>query len=177
MPRNNCPDCGRTLPYAGRRCARCGWVRTGEAAEAAPRRGGGLRRALMTLAVLVGLVAVGYRMSGPALGEWYAEFAASHLPAHFSRYAPVETPTGAFFACVQGVARQVSDRSAVETFPVASEENTTSMGEGRYRVQSYLEAVRDSGETVRRPFTCVVRYQAGRWKVEEVAVERALAAR
>ena len=131
----------------------------------------------MTLAVLLGLVAVGYRMSGPALAEWYAEFAASHLPANFAGYAPVETPTGAFYACVQRVARQVSDRSAVETFPVLYAENTHPLGEGRYRVRSYLDAVRDSGETVRRPFTCLVRYDRGRWRVEEVAVEGVLAAR
>lgn len=171
MARRQCPGCAQPLPFAARRCVRCGWLETGEEKAARVRR-----RTGRTLLVVVALVAVlgtaVYRLGASALGEWYAEFALRHLPASFSRYAPSETPTGAFYACVQRVARRVRDRSAVETFPGLSAENTLPLGDGRYRVRSELEVVRDTGETARRAFSCTVRYERGRWQVEEVEVER-----
>ncbi len=175
MARRQCPGCAQPLPFAARRCVRCGWIETGTEKAARVRRRMG-RALLVAVALVAVLGTAAYRMGGSALAEWYADFALRHLPASFSRYTPSDTPTGAFYACVQRVARRVRDRSAVETFPVLSRENTERLGDGRYRVRSELEVVREGGETVRRPFSCVVRYERGRWQVEAVEVARAPAA-
>jgi hypothetical protein len=170
MGRKQCPGCAQPLPFAARRCVRCGWIHTPGSEPRGVRRRW-VRTTLTVFTFLAVLGAAAYRLGGNALAEWYAEFALRHLPASFSTFAPSETPTGAFYACVQRVARQVRNRSAVETFPGLSEENTVSLGDGRYRVRSELEAVRDTGERMRRSFSCVVRYERGRWRVEEVEVE------
>lgn len=176
MARRKCPGCGEPLPFAARRCRRCGPLRDlpGSAAGRRRRRS---RIALAVTAVVLVLGAIAYRVGAGSLGEWYAEFALRHLPAPFTSWAPADTPTGAFYACVQRVARQVSDRSSVETFPHLSSENTVVVAAGHYRVRSYLEVVRESGEKARRAFSCEVRYDRGRWVVDRLAVEGALAAR
>jgi hypothetical protein len=82
----------------------------------------------------------------------------------------VDTPSGAFTACVSRVVRKVSDGSSVETFPSYSAENTVALGDGRYSVQAVLEGVTLEGATIRRPFSCVVRFHGGRWVTEKLAV-------
>lgn len=170
MARRQCPGCGRPLPFAARRCAHCGWLRHQSSGARTARRRWLRAGAVVAMVVLV-LGTVAYRIGATALGEWYAEFAMRHLPASFAALAPADTPSGAFYACVQRVARRVRDRDAVETFPGQSAENTVPVGESRYRVRSVLETVREDGERVQRSFECVVRYEGARWVVDEVAVE------
>ncbi|HEV2147759.1 MAG TPA: hypothetical protein VGR37_10185 [Longimicrobiaceae bacterium] len=170
MARYRCPECRRRI-RGDARCHRCGWRRSGEAdAPLVARRPWGRVVAVLALLLMIGAAGV-YRVNGEAIADWYAEFALRHLPAGFSSFAPKDSPGGAFQHCVSRVVRKVSDGSTVETFPAYSEENTVSLGEGRYSVQGVVEGVTLDGETVRRPFGCVVRFERGRWMAEQVAVD------
>lgn len=169
MARYRCPACRRRIP-GERRCHRCGWLRTagGDAPVVARRPWGRVTAAVALLLVIVAAGVV--RMNGPAIADWYAQFALRTLPAGFTALAPADTPAGAFSHCVSRVVRKVSDGSTVETFPAHSAENTRTLGEGRYSVQAVVEGVNADGEMQRRPFTCVVRFDRGRWVTERLAV-------
>ncbi|HEX2092310.1 MAG TPA: hypothetical protein VHG28_07900 [Longimicrobiaceae bacterium] len=170
MAKYICPACRKRIPE-DRRCVRCGW-RCGDAEPA--QRVPTLRwvRVAMVIALILTVGALGvYRSTGDSIADWYAEFALRHLPAQFSTFAPAETPSGAFHHCISRVVKQVSDGSTVETFPAYSVSNTVTLGGGRYSVQSVLEGVRLDGVAVRRSFTCVVRFDRGRWVMESLTVE------
>lgn len=169
MRRFRCPACRRRIAEE-RRCHRCGWLKTSEA-EPALAAGRPWGRVLAAVALLVVIAAAGVvRMNSAAIADWYAQFALRSLPAGFTRFAPADTPAGAFGHCVSRVVKKVGNASTVETFPAFSAENTTALGEGRYSVQAVLEGVNADGERLVRPFTCVVRFDGGRWVTERLAV-------
>ena len=64
---------------------------------------------------------------------------------------------------------------SVETFDAAGS-RTVPLGEGRYRIESAVDQARRSGEQVRHDFSCTVRYEAGRWVLEELKVQEFAAA-
>jgi hypothetical protein len=170
MARYRCPECRRRI-RGEVRCHRCGWRSSGEGDRPlVARRPWGRVAAMLALILMVGAAGM-YRLNGEAIADWYAEFALRHLPAGFSSFAPADTPGGAFQHCVSRVAKKVRDNATVETFPAYSEENTTALGDGRYAVRAVVEGVTLEGETVRRPFGCVVRFEGGRWVAEQVAVD------
>lgn len=169
MARYRCPACRRRIA-GDQRCHRCGWLRTGGASQPlVARRPWGRMMAVVTIVLALAAAGV-YRVNGTAIADWYAEFALNNLPAGFTSFAPADTPSGAFTHCVSRVVRKVSNASSVETFPSPSAENTVAMGDGRYSVQAVLEEVDADGERVRRPFSCVVRFEGGRWVTEKLAV-------
>lgn len=169
MARYRCPACRRRIT-GDQRCHRCGWLRTGGANQPlVARRPWGRMMAVLTIVLALAAAGV-YRVNGAAIADWYAEFALNNLPAGFTSFAPVDTPSGAFTHCVSRVVKKVSNASSVETFPSYSEQNTVAMGDGRYSVQAVLEGVTLEGEKVRRPFSCVVRFEGGRWVTEKLAV-------
>jgi hypothetical protein len=104
-----------------------------------------------------------------ALAEWYANFAAYHLPEQMSSYALADTERGAFFYCARQVAREMDGEFSVETFPSLTESYAEALGDGRYRIESWVEEARLDGESIRHGFTCTVRYQSGRWALEELS--------
>lgn len=171
MPNRSCPHCARRLPYAGRRCIHCGWTIDSAHLE----RGAGVvwwRRArtwavaLTLAAAVVGQFA--YR-NATELADWYASFAARFLPEGASSFAPVESEPGAFFYCARQVSRKMPGEHSVETFD-ADGSRTVPLGSGRYRVESAVDQDRRSGERVRHAFVCTVRFEAGRWVLEELEV-------
>lgn len=166
MPKQSCPQCNRRLPYAARRCIHCGWLRATAGTPEPPRR---RRRGLLALLALALLLGGGllYRQA-PRLAEWYAGFAARHLPSAWSRFAPTDTPDGAFFYCARNVARKMDGEFSVETFPAMQTSRTEELGAGRYRVESSVEEARVNGERVRHAFVCQVRFQNGRWVLESL---------
>src|SRR5690242_19703329 len=153
MPLRSCPDCARRLPYAGRRCIHCGWT----ARQEGTGRGAGRRRrgkAITALLVALSLLAAGAAYEhAPAIADWYAGFAARHLPPGASSFAPTSTSTGAFFYCARQVARRMGELS-VETFPSEEESRTVELGADRYRIEASVEQSRADGGSVRMPFTC-----------------------
>lgn len=171
MANRKCSGCGRRLPYALKHCRSCGPAASaGEPPRL--RRYAGRLVALVAALLVLGVVVQGLRRPGE-LADWYAEFAFERLPAGFSAFGPNDTPTGAFYYCVQRVAQRVRDGHSVETFPSSAESETQPLPDGRYRVRSYVDKQTDAGETIRQDFTCVARYDAGRWRLEELALAEA----
>ena len=170
MPKRACPHCARRLPYAGRRCLHCGWV-TG---VDAPLNGAASRwrRVRIWGVACVMLFAVAthfaYR-NASALVDWYTGFAARLLPDSAAPSGTADGETGAYFYCARQVARKMPDQLSIETFD-ATAARTTPLGEGRYRVESAVDAAGERGTLVRHDFTCVARYDAGRWVLEDLRV-------
>jgi len=172
MAKNRCPDCGRGISNKSR-CHRCGWRGNGgegEASSARPAARWARVAVVVVIALALGVAGV-YRLQGASFADWYAEFALRNLPAQFSSFAPAETPSGAFYHCVSRVVKKVSDGTSVETFPPFTEDNTVALGDGRYSVKATVDAVNDAGQTVKRSFTCVARFDAGHWVTESLTVE------
>jgi hypothetical protein len=174
-----CPHCDRRLPYAGRRCIHCGW----SIREAALERGGGVswwrRRGLwagITTVLLLFGVSLGFR-NAPLLADWYASFAAENLPAGASSFAPTHSEAGAFFYCARQVSKRMNGNFSVETFPSQQESDLHSLGDGRYRVESFVDETREDGSRVRYAFVCDVTFQRGRWVLEELDLTERFATR
>jgi hypothetical protein len=105
----------------------------------------------------------------PAIADWYAGFAAHHLPPGASSFAPTSTSTGAFFYCARQVARRMGELS-VETFPSEEESRTVELGADRYRIESSVEQSRADGASTRVPFTCTTHFDHGRWVLEDLTM-------
>jgi hypothetical protein len=115
------------------------------------------------------MAGMAYR-NAAAIADWYAAFAAYHLPAGASSLTPAETPTGAYFYCARQVARRVGGGLSVETFAGEEESHTEDLGDGRYRVESSVAETAEDGGTRTLEFTCTARYDGGRWALEELKV-------
>ena len=175
MPKRSCPRCNRRLPYAARRCIHCEWShREEEAREPQSLQSRG--RAWLLVLALAALVGGGmaYR-NADSLAYWYADFAARHLPSSLSSWAPVDTDAGAFFYCARQVARRMDGEFSVETFPSLDQSRSVTLGEGRYRIASFVEEAREDGDRVRHEFVCTVQYARGRWVLEDLELVTNLA--
>jgi len=173
MPNRSCPHCARRLPYAGRRCIHCGW--TSDAQNLPKGAGISWWRRTQVWAVVVAtfsllVVQYAYR-NATALADWYANFAARFLAEDASSFAPVYSETGAFVYCARQVARKMDGKFSVETFDGAAT-RTVALGDRRYRVQSVVEEALQTGREIRHDVTCTVRYERGRWILEDLKVER-----
>lgn len=170
MARNRCPHCNRMLPYAGRRCVHCGWsVRDVGLAEGAGVAWWRRRRLWTTVVAAVLLLGIQYAYrNAPMLADWYAGFAAENLPATASSFAPTETEAGAFFYCARVVARRMNGAYSVETFPSQEESELTALGNGKYRVESFVDETREDGQRVRYTFVCNASFAHGRWVLDRL---------
>lgn len=171
MPRTDCPQCRRRLPYAARRCALCGWSAGAEVDEGLARRHA-RRRTVVVFAILLGLAAGGgvASMRSAELADWYADFAAQHLPERLSSFALTDTELGAFFFCARQVVREMRGDFSVETFPSPEESEFAALGEGRYRVSSHVSEARVDGTRVEHDFECTVHHASGRWRLEDLRI-------
>lgn len=172
MPRRDCPQCQRRLPYAARRCVLCGWSDRQPLDERVAARTA-RRRTAVWVVIALGL-AVGSGVAtlrAAEFADWYAGFAAQHLPDQASSYALADTERGAFLFCARRVARAMGSNDSVETFPSMADTDTDDLGDGRYRVTAWVDAARGDGAPVRHAFTCTVRFERGRWALENLEVE------
>jgi hypothetical protein len=133
---------------------------------------------LLALLLVFGVWVAGMAFrNATAIADWYAAFAAYHLPAGASSLSPAETPTGAYFYCARQVARHVGGSLSVETFAGEADGHTEDLGGGRYRVESSVAETSEDGGTRTLEFTCTVRYGGGRWALEELKVGGKVAVR
>jgi hypothetical protein len=167
MTSRRCERCGNRVRVRSRRCRHCNWK-----APAVDRRGSRRRLAALVGALAVSVVAalfVGRQLVEPdTIADWYAEFAMQHLPRQFSSVGPAESASGAFYFCIRRVVRDGIERESVATFPVQTAENTTSIGDGRYRVSTHVIEERVDGASERKPFTCIAEYERNRWVLHEL---------
>ena len=176
MARNTCPDCERRLPYAGRRCVHCNWVAGESGMGASGGRQRGRWKAVLAGVVLLVVVGLGAR-NAPLLADWYAGFAAENLWAGASSLAPADSESGAYFYCARQVAKSMNRDYSVETFPSPTDGELQSLGNGRYRVESFVDEAREDGTRVRYSFVCSVAFERGRWTLEELDVSERYALR
>jgi hypothetical protein len=174
MPNRTCPSCLKRLPYAGRRCLHCGWTHREGMDLGSVRRAWRRRQILWGVVLLLFTAGTGSVMvrNAPTLADWYAGFAAERLAQPFSSFAPVATDASAFFYCARQVARQMEGDFSVETFPAPDASTIHTLGERRFRVVSFVEQARESGERVRHDFACTVRQDRGRWVLEDLDMEQ-----
>lgn len=167
MGQNSCPQCQRRLPYAARRCSHCGWM-SGAEIDPGIARGVARRRTAVWFVVAVALLggASAAALQAPQVSDWYADFAARHLPEPLSSFAFTATDVGAFFYCVRQVAREMDEELSVETFRSPAESDSDDLGGGRYRVTARFDAVRADGSAIQHEFSCTARLEAGRWRLE-----------
>lgn len=171
MPRRDCPQCRKRLPYAARRCALCGWLHFAPIDETRAARAARRRTALWVMVALTFAVGGGIATTRAAeFADWYAGFAAQHLPERASSFAPIETDRGAFLFCARRVARTMANDQSVETFPRLDQTEMDELGGSRFRIRSWVDEERVDGQRVRHGFTCTVRFERGRWALEELVV-------
>lgn len=172
MGQNSCPQCQRRLPYASRRCLHCGWM-LGATVDPGVARGVARRRNTVWFVVAAALVAGGSvaALRAPLVSDWYADFAAQHLPEPLSSFAITPTYVGAFFYCARQVAREMDGEFSVETFSSPAESESEYLGDGRYRITAQVDEARADGSTVTHEFSCTARLEAGRWMLEELVLQ------
>lgn len=87
-----------------------------------------------------------------------------------SSTAPEHSAVEAYTAC-QGFVRDRLKAPSTADFPwVKSSDVTESLGDGRYRVRSYVDAQNSFGAMIRNSYDCTVRYRSGAWTAESVLV-------
>ena len=171
MPSRNCPSCRRRIPYSIKRCVRCGWS---EADGSAVANGSAARRYGVWVALLCITLFVGVRYADrymPHVADWYAGFAAQHLPDGLARLAPAATDPGALYYCARRVVKQIQEEGSVATFAGPAEARTTTLGDNRFEVRSFVDGARADGVAVRHEFVCIVRHERGQWQLEDLAME------
>jgi hypothetical protein len=171
MPSRNCPSCRRRIPYSIKRCVRCGWS---EADGPTAKAGAGARRYVLWAAVICLTLLVGVRYADrymPHVADWYTGFAAQHLPEGLARFAPAAGDPGALYYCARRVVKQIQEEGSVATFAGPGEAQTTTLGDGRFQVRSFVDEARQDGAAVRHEFVCIVKHERGQWQLEDLAME------
>lgn len=107
----------------------------------------------------------------PQVADWYAGFAAQHLPTGLSRFAPIPTDPGALYYCARRVVKQMREEGSVATFAGPEQALTDSLGDGRYQVRSFVDEAREDGAQIRHGFVCTVKHERGQWQLEDLAME------
>lgn len=173
MAKRSCQQCAQRLPYAAHRCGRCGWSRDVAVDPAHARAREARRRRAWALTAF--FLAFGGGMAylkAPVIADWYAGFAARHLPGAMSSWAPAHTDQGAFFFCARQVARKMDGSFSVETFAAPTEGYTESLSDGRTRIVSWVDEARENGVRARHAFACIVTFERGRWILDDLRLER-----
>lgn len=123
---------------------------------------------MIVVAFIMVAAGTAYHRAG-ALADWYAGFAARHLPPPASSLAPASTSTGAFFYCARQVARRMGALS-VETFPSEEQSSTVELGDGRYRISSSVLRSEPDGGSARIAFVCTTHLDRGRWVLDDLDI-------
>lgn len=77
----------------------------------------------------------------------------------------------AFTMCQSFVEDRLRAPSSAD-WPCCYTDFTTHLGDGRYRVQTYVDAQNAFGAQIRSDVMCVVEWAGGdRWRLEEISVE------
>jgi hypothetical protein len=166
MPRRSlCPRCSKRIPPEGDLCVGCG----APAAERG-RRFTARSMGFAVLLALLTLLAVSYSdRYVPAVADWYTDAVLRFLPESAMNIVPATDERRAFYVCARRVVKRLESEASIATF--ASEVTTQHLGEGRFRVQSYVDEALEEGPRLRHLFRCTVRGGGGQWILEDLELE------
>ncbi len=174
MNQGRCKRCRSRVQVRSGRCRQCGAERIHT--PPANRQTVGWRRSVLylvaSLLLMASLFGARQIVTSQPVADWYAEVALRHLPEQFSSFALTDGTTGAYNFCIRQVVRKLTPSASIETFPASTPQNTLSLGENRYRVESFFYEDRVTGERVQQYFTCNVKYVDGRWVLEDLSPGR-----
>jgi hypothetical protein len=169
MPRRDyCSRCTKRLPAGSSRCVGCG----GRPSPNVGRSGQARTAVVVVLLGLLTVLAVGFSdRYVPAVADWYSRMVIHYLPEPALRFAPAPDEARAFYICAKSVVRAVEEEASVVTFAPESAVLAAEVGEGRYRLDSFVEEARVDGSTLQRSFTCRLRLEGDSWHIEELELE------
>ena len=127
--------------------------------------------AAVTVLALTMMLAIGLSdRYVPAVSDWYSQVVIRYMPEG-ALYFTTRNDDRAFYLCARSVVRQIEDETSVVTFASHATTSTLALGDGRFRVESYVDEAIEDGPTYRRPFTCTVKQEGSSWRLEDVDLE------
>jgi hypothetical protein len=177
IQRNRCHRCHKRLTPGPVRCVGCG-TEAG-AVEAAKggrstRRWAGLVAVVLTVAALIAVGLSDRYMS--AVSDWYTDMVIRFLPGEELSFLAVPDDQQAFRVCARSVVRRIEAESSVATFPGLVGGAVDSLGEGRFRIDSFVDEASEGGAVHRRTFRCLAHFDGRRWRVEDLVLQTLAAA-
>lgn len=152
-PRKMCPECATEIPVEAKKCPHCR-SKISASTEKSKR-------------VLVGIILISFCVSLMAIGA--AGDSAPSVPA-------VQDPSEIIaFAVSQGFVE--STLKAPSTAKFSSQRDVADLGEGRYRVRSYVDSQNGFGAMIRSDWETVLKYNQGdpyessSWTFERVVID------
>lgn len=167
MRRRQCTRCGKILGPEVRLCVVCGGE-TGAAGRRLGRAATGVGVALLAVSIILAL-SFSDRYA-PVVSDWYSRMVIHYVPDTALRFTTDETDR-AFYVCARSVVKQIDEMESVVTFAAVEDALTRDLGEGRFRLESYVEEATPEGPTYRRAFTCTLRRDGTDWSLEGVELE------
>jgi hypothetical protein len=177
IQRERCHRCHKRLTPGPVRCVGCG-TEAG-AVEAATggrtkRRWAGLVAVVLTVAALLAVGLSDRYMS--AVSDWYTDMVIRFLPGAELSFLPVPDDQQAFRVCARSVVKRMEAESSVATFPGVVGGVVDSLGDGRFRIDSFVDEASEGGAVHRRTFSCLARFDGHRWRVEDLVLQTLAAA-
>jgi hypothetical protein len=167
--RNRCPKCLKKTVHGGVHCVGCGTRVEQLQPWRARYNGGRYLVGMITLLAALSFLAIGYSdRYVPAVTDWYLQMAAPNVTQPALPFMGGLDDERAFHACARLVVKRMGDERAIATFAAADQERAVSLGDGRYRIESFYDEALEEGVSSRRFFTCQVRYDGREWRVEEL---------
>jgi hypothetical protein len=172
MPLINCPDCGKEVSTSAVACPNCGRP-MGQAASApapapapaptpvAPKQSWGCGQiGCAAVAIFALLVFIVNLVSDSPGGGGAGSQESSH------------DAVGAYTICQQFLKERLKAPKTAD-FPFESYRDVTQdLGEGRYRVRSYVDSQNSFGAMIRTKYDCTVQWVSGdQWRLENLATD------
>lgn len=158
MTTQTCPHCGAYVAGGRTICKACGRdinKPLGSPAEAVePVKAGA---PFPVIPVVIGVIVVTIVLSWLASSQGLL---VTRAPVPARLYA--NDPIAAYVACKEFVGNQLKAPTQAQ-WPTANDATMTSMGDGKWRVVSYVDAPNALGVMLRNNYTCELTLTPGRW--------------
>jgi hypothetical protein len=169
LSREQCHRCFKRFNPGASKCVGCGAHADDRPATANRRGMGGWATIAVAVIALLTMLAIGFSdRYVTAVSDWYTDMVIrfrAEAPMHF---IAVSDDKQAFQVCARSVVKRLEEESSVATFPAGG---TLALGDGRYRVDSFVDEAGIDGVTHRRSFSCTVHFSGSRWVLEDLTIE------
>jgi hypothetical protein len=174
--RTECPKCRKRMARRRNLCVGCG-ARTETKNPLSGLRPAHAVGFLLLLAICGTVAASLADRYLPAVTDWYLEMAVPYLGEGASPFLGAAPDDSAYYACVRSVVKRIDEEGTIATFAGPRASRTHTLGEGRYRIESFVTEAAEDGGTAVRSFTCTVKSDGTRWAIEDLEVQPYLLAR